>query len=130
MLRNLEQRIADEDGVTIIFAIQVMAIMTMMVSTVMASSVGLGNTTERDYDSKSALAAEACDLAFGESLDRLQARLGGPEGGLSRLLDSYLSQRHRDRPDDGCPMAAYAAANVNPRSTNTMKTPRLTAGSS
>jgi hypothetical protein len=62
MLRNLGHRVADESGVTIVFAIQVLAITTMMVSTVMASSVGLGNTTERDYDSKSALAASLSGL--------------------------------------------------------------------
>ncbi len=61
------------------------------------------------FASKDALAAEACDRAFAESLERLEFRLGGPEGGLARLLDGYLSPRHRDRPDDGCPMAAYAA---------------------
>jgi TetR/AcrR family transcriptional repressor of nem operon len=61
------------------------------------------------FASKGALAEEACEQSFAESLDRLQARLGGPEGGLDQLLESYLSQRHRDRPDDGCPMAAYAS---------------------
>ena len=60
------------------------------------------------FASKGALAEEACEHAFAESLDWLQTRLGGPEGGLDRLLDAYLSQRHRDRPGDGCPMAAYA----------------------
>lgn len=60
------------------------------------------------FKSKSALAAEACDQAFVESLDRLQARLEDPEGGVGRMLAGYLSPRHRDHPDDGCPMAAYA----------------------
>ncbi len=60
------------------------------------------------FDSKGALAEEACDQAFAESLDRLQAHLGGPEDDLARLLDTYLSPRHRDEPEEGCPMAAYA----------------------
>ncbi len=61
------------------------------------------------FASKGALAEEACDQAFAESLERLRARLVKPDDELDRLLDAYLSQQHRDRPDDGCPMAAYAS---------------------
>jgi TetR/AcrR family transcriptional repressor of nem operon len=59
------------------------------------------------FASKDALAAEACGQAFAESLERLEARLDRPDGDLLRYIDSYLSERHRDRRDGGCPMAAY-----------------------
>jgi hypothetical protein len=54
--------LADEAGITVVFAIQVLAILTMMVSTVMASGMSLGNSTERDYNSKNALAAALSGL--------------------------------------------------------------------
>ena len=59
------------------------------------------------FASKDALAAEACGHAFAESLALLQARLDRPDGDLLRYVNSYLSERHRDRRDGGCPMAAY-----------------------
>ena len=59
------------------------------------------------FASKDALAAEACGQAFAESLALLRARLDRPDGDLLRYVDSYLSERHRDRRDGGCPMAAY-----------------------
>ncbi|MBB3264934.1 TetR/AcrR family transcriptional repressor of nem operon [Azospirillum sp. OGB3] len=60
------------------------------------------------FASKDALAAEACETAFAESLDRLPADAASPEGSLDAFLTRYLSDRHRDRPDAGCPMAAFA----------------------
>jgi TetR/AcrR family transcriptional repressor of nem operon len=57
------------------------------------------------FDSKDALAAEACGHAFANSVRRLAE---GPAGDLSAYLDSYLSDDHRDRRQGGCPMAAYA----------------------
>ncbi|TWA70076.1 TetR family transcriptional regulator [Azospirillum brasilense] len=60
------------------------------------------------FASKDALAAEACEAAFAESLDRLPADEESPEGALDAFLTRYLSERHRDRPDAGCPMAAFA----------------------
>ena len=60
------------------------------------------------FASKDALAAEACEAAFTESLGRLPADEESPEGGLDAFLTRYLSERHRDRPDAGCPMAAFA----------------------
>jgi TetR/AcrR family transcriptional regulator, transcriptional repressor for nem operon len=59
------------------------------------------------FASKDALAAEACGQAFAESLALLRTRLDKPGGDLLRYVDSYLSERHRDRRDGGCPMAAY-----------------------
>lgn len=60
------------------------------------------------FASKDALAAEACEAAFAESLDRLPADEASPEGALNAFLTRYLSEWHRDRPDAGCPMAAFA----------------------
>ncbi len=60
------------------------------------------------FASKDALAAEACEAAFAESLGRLPADEESPEGALDAFLTRYLSDRHRDRPDAGCPMAAFA----------------------
>ncbi len=60
------------------------------------------------FASKDALAAEACEAAFAESLGRLPADEESPEGALDAFLTRYLSERHRDRPDAGCPMAAFA----------------------
>jgi TetR/AcrR family transcriptional repressor of nem operon len=59
------------------------------------------------FASKDALAAEACGRAFAESQAVLQSRLDRPDGDLLRYIESYLSERHRDRRDGGCPMAAY-----------------------
>ncbi|MFZ1430710.1 MAG: helix-turn-helix domain-containing protein [Geminicoccaceae bacterium] len=56
------------------------------------------------FASKEALAAEACGEAFVHSMTRLQP--GAAD--ILDYLDSYLSELHRDRPDKGCPMAAFA----------------------
>ncbi|MCW2249008.1 TetR/AcrR family transcriptional repressor of nem operon [Azospirillum fermentarium] len=60
------------------------------------------------FASKDALAAEACEAAFAESLDRLPADEASAEGALAAFLTRYLSERHRDHPEAGCPMAAFA----------------------
>jgi len=59
------------------------------------------------FGSKEALAAEACSEAFDEALDGFAARTRAE--GLAGYLQSYLSERHRDRRDGGCPMPALAA---------------------
>ena len=59
------------------------------------------------FASKEALAAEACGLAFAESL----ARLPPPDRAVDALaayLDAYLSALHRDHAEAGCPMPALA----------------------
>lgn len=61
------------------------------------------------FDSKDALAAEACELAFAAPLARLRALLARPGGDARPYFDSYLSARHRDHPGQGCPMPALAA---------------------
>lgn len=55
------------------------------------------------FASKEALAAEACGEAFAKSRARLR-----PADDLAEYIVSYLSDRHRDRAEAGCPMPAYA----------------------
>ena len=58
----------------------------------------------RHFESKQALAAEACTAAFaGSGLARQPAR--SPEAMLRR----YLSKSHRDAPAGGCPLPALAS---------------------
>jgi TetR/AcrR family transcriptional repressor of nem operon len=59
----------------------------------------------RHFSSKDELAAEACGRAFGEALERLERK----RGDLERYTDSYLTERHRDDPKAGCPIACFAA---------------------
>src|SRR5258705_12017150 len=51
-----------EDGIALIVAIQILAIMTMLVLGVLGATLSLNNTTKRDYNSKSALAAALSGL--------------------------------------------------------------------
>lgn len=57
------------------------------------------------FDSKEALAAESCNRAFEFAVARLE-RFGDAD--LAKYLDRYLSESHRDRPGQGCPMPALA----------------------
>ena len=75
----------------------------------------------RHFDSKDALAREACLRAFDWTitpLDKLEVE-GGPHDPAARLhalVHGYLSAEHRDHPGDGCPAAALAvdAARAGP----------------
>src|SRR5262245_21448993 len=55
-------RLRDEDGIAIVVAVQIMAVLSLMVAATLASSVSLGGTTERDVSSKDALAASLSGL--------------------------------------------------------------------
>lgn len=55
------------------------------------------------FASKEALAAEACGEAFAKSRAR-----AGRAADLGDYLAGYLSERHRDGAETGCPMPAYA----------------------
>jgi TetR/AcrR family transcriptional repressor of nem operon len=59
------------------------------------------------FASKEDLMAQACSRALAGSLDRW-SRLadGAPEAPLRAIAASYLSAAHRDRPGDGCLLAA------------------------
>jgi TetR/AcrR family transcriptional repressor of nem operon len=56
------------------------------------------------FASKDALAAEAIAAAIDDGRRLLEDR------GLTAYLHAYLSRRHRDRPDEGCPLLAFAGS--------------------
>ena len=77
----------------------------------------------RHFDSKEALAREACLRAFEwtitplEGLDSTESsEAAGPDAKLHAMVRSYLSVDHRDHPGEGCPAAALAtdAARAGP----------------
>lgn len=59
------------------------------------------------FESKDELMALACERAVGESLAAWARMTEGGEA-LPRLLQHYLSPRHRDAPGKGCVVAALA----------------------
>jgi TetR/AcrR family transcriptional repressor of nem operon len=68
----------------------------------------------RHFESKDALAREACLRAFEWTitpLDGLESSEtdGAPATRLRALVHGYLSAAHRDHPGEGCPAAALAA---------------------
>ena len=68
----------------------------------------------RHFESKDALAREACLRAFEWTitpLDGLESSEadGAPSTRLRALVHGYLSATHRDHPGEGCPAAALAA---------------------
>ncbi|NWB58229.1 MULTISPECIES: TetR/AcrR family transcriptional regulator [unclassified Pseudomonas] len=63
------------------------------------------------FESREALATEACNRAFEQSNERWQARVEqspDPETARLALIDPYLSAANRDNPGDSCPVAAFA----------------------
>lgn len=62
----------------------------------------------KHFDSKEALVAEACAHALAETRERMRARAEQAKPGqeLKTIVDSYLSERHRDHPGHGCALAA------------------------
>ena len=59
------------------------------------------------FESKEALAAEACERSFETALSRLADRLAKPEG-LDGFITNYLSTRSRDNPGQACPMGTLS----------------------
>ena len=59
----------------------------------------------RHFRSKDDLAAQACARAFEQALGRLETK----RGDLTRYTTNYLTERHRDQPGQGCPIACFAA---------------------
>jgi TetR/AcrR family transcriptional repressor of nem operon len=59
------------------------------------------------FASKSELAATACDSALARSRERWAA-IAEADGGeaLEKMVRSYLSEAHRDKPGSGCALAA------------------------
>jgi len=61
----------------------------------------------RHFESKDALVREACAQAFDWSIAPLDGLPHAP-GDLASRVSAYLSPEHRDRPGEGCPVAALA----------------------
>ena len=59
---ELTRRLAREDGIALVFAIQIMAVLTLLIAATLGSAMSLGNSTARDYDSKNALSAALSGL--------------------------------------------------------------------
>ena len=57
------------------------------------------------FASKDDLIAQTLVHAFAAT----DGKSGGKGGGLAAFMDAYLSARHRDHPDEGCPTACLAA---------------------
>jgi TetR/AcrR family transcriptional regulator, transcriptional repressor for nem operon len=71
------------------------------------------------FESKDALAAEACELAFQHSTDRWMSRVGQESDSVSAkaaLVEAFLSPKARASPGTSCPTTALAAdvARENP----------------
>ena len=62
------------------------------------------------FESKDALAAEACARVHERSMARWTTRIERDgRAGFSAIADAYLSARHRDDPGQGCALPALAA---------------------
>ena len=75
----------------------------------------------RHFNSRDELVAEALDAALAHGSRRIDA--AAKDGGISALtsiIDGYLSQLHRDKPETGCAVAALPA-DVSRSSTRTQK---------
>lgn len=62
------------------------------------------------FESKDDLVAQAVTRMFDESYQRFLARTEHPDPAVAvaKFVDSYLSARHRDHPDQGCPLPSLA----------------------
>jgi TetR/AcrR family transcriptional regulator, transcriptional repressor for nem operon len=63
----------------------------------------------KHFDSRDELVAEAVSSAFGDWQRRADAaKSGGPPVSLGKLVDDYLSDKHRKHPGTGCAFSALA----------------------
>jgi TetR/AcrR family transcriptional repressor of nem operon len=65
----------------------------------------------RHFGSKDQLVAEACGAAVESVANMFEQALSrhGKRNGLKAIAASYLSNRHREAPSDGCPFAALGS---------------------
>lgn len=62
------------------------------------------------FGSKEELAAEACALAFGQSVERWTRKAAEhPRAGAQAIAASYVTRKHVEQPGNGCAAAALAA---------------------
>ncbi len=62
------------------------------------------------FESKDDLVAQAVAQMFDESYQRFLARTEHPDPAvaIAKFIDTYLSTRHRDHPEQGCPLPSLA----------------------
>ncbi len=62
------------------------------------------------FESKDDLVAQAIAQMFAESSQRMRARSDDPDPAIAlvKFIDNYLSTRHRDHPELGCPLPSLA----------------------
>lgn len=63
----------------------------------------------RHFDSKSALVVAAIETAFRAGLDVFDLEENATRGQVKEYLEQYLSQKHVNDPQIGCPMPALSA---------------------
>ncbi|HLZ64768.1 MAG TPA: TetR/AcrR family transcriptional regulator [Aliidongia sp.] len=64
----------------------------------------------KQFESKEALALEACSIGLAESVAALHATAAeAKEAPLRTVVEAYLSAEHRDRSGSGCTLSALAA---------------------
>src|ERR1700756_2735757 len=63
----------------------------------------------KHFDSRDDLVAQAVSSAFGGWKRRVDAaKAGGPSVSISKLIDDYVNEAHRDNPGTGCAFSALA----------------------
>ncbi|MVV50480.1 TetR/AcrR family transcriptional regulator [Pseudomonas sp. PB120] len=63
------------------------------------------------FESREALAKEACSRAFTQSMERWEQKIADPDDSRSareRIIVPYLSAANRDNPGESCPVTAFA----------------------
>ena len=64
----------------------------------------------KHFESKDQLVAEACTVALEGLVTKFRmASAAGGEDGFMSIIDSYLSEAHRDNQEQGCPLAAMGS---------------------
>lgn len=114
-------RLAGEDGIAVVFSIQILAILTLMVVAVLGSALSLGGTTQRDYNSKNALAAALSGL----DVARYRLQQVDPANGLC-LTDAAVSPGSAGAAPGECP--AYSGDLGNGTTYSYYVTPAITGG--
>jgi TetR/AcrR family transcriptional repressor of nem operon len=63
----------------------------------------------KHFESKDQLVAEATALALDSVIAQMKANGLEAEGGISTILENYLSEKHRDNRQDGCALSAIGS---------------------
>ena len=65
----------------------------------------------RHFDSKDQLVAEACEAGLTTMIGALREAANRSEGkdGFRAIVEAYVSSRHRDEPEHGCPLAVLGS---------------------